>query len=147
MALKQLEKLVLRVESVARDGRCGLERVVSNAAKATPVSSPRHPRALLVMPTDGRGADNERPLRAGRLASFATGAASGLAIFAGRTILSGWSRHGTFPRSANASFTTRVPARKREHVQRFGYPCGRGQQWPAIARPERRMPAATLCGQ
>ena len=147
MALKQLEKLVLRVESVARDGRYGLERVVSNPAKATPVSSPRHPRALLVMPTDGRGADNQRPLRAGRLASFATKAAScGSAIIAGGIILSGWSRHGTFPRSAKTSFTTRMP-RKREHVQRCGYPCGRGQQWPASARPERRMPAATLCGQ
>jgi hypothetical protein len=147
MALKQLENLVLRVGSVIRGGRYGLERV-SNPAKATPVSSPRHPRALLVMPTDQRGADNQRPLRAGRLASFATGAASGgLAIFAGRTILSGWSRHGTFPRSANASFTTRTSGRKREHVRRFGYPSGRGQQWPAAARPERRTPAASLCGQ
>src|SRR5262249_32478854 len=49
MALKQLENLVLCVGSVNRGGRYGLERV-SNPAKATPVSSPLHPRALLVMP-------------------------------------------------------------------------------------------------
>jgi len=147
MALKQLENLVLRVGSVNRGGRYGLERV-SNPAKATPVSSPRHPRALLVMPTVGRGADNQRPLRAGRLASFATKAAScGAAIIAARTILSGWSRLGTFPVSTT-SFTTTITPRKREQFRRLeAHACGRGQYWPADVRTEPRTPAVTLCGR